>query len=319
MDKHTIQKLEFDKIKSLLHSKCHTPLGMDKAESLMPSTDYNEIKQNLDETFELKEILTFEEPFAIQTLDPIDSLLSRLKIELTYLEPSDYLKIGHFLSVSRSLKKYMRGKTDKYPLIAAYTSEIQEAPEISKKIDRAIDRGGEIKDNASSALRKIRTEKQVVRNRILSKLEALIHAKRPSGTRQDDLITIRDERFVIPVATSEFTSRSGVIHGRSKSGATFFVEPMETVEMNNQMRELVHDEEAEIERILIDIGDSIREKMYALNHNYDQIGQIDFIHSKAKLAIQLNCEQAELIDSPLLELKKARHPLLLIAAEKPWH
>jgi DNA mismatch repair protein MutS2 len=316
MDKHTIKKLEFDKIKNLLHSKCHTPLGIEKVKSLFPSTNYDEIKQNLDETFQLKEILTFEEPFAIQTLDPIDTLLSKLKIDMTYLEPSEYLKIGHFLSVARSMKRYMRGKTDKYPLIAAYTSEIQEAPEISKKIDNAIDRAGEIKDNASPTLRKIRIEKQLARNKILSKLEALIHSRRPSGTRQDDLITIRDERFVIPVATSEFTSRSGVIHGRSKSGATFFVEPMETVEMNNQMRELTDDERAEIERILIDIGDSIREKIYTLDQNYKQIGQVDFIHSKARLAIQLNCEQAELIDSPLLELKNARHPLLLIAAEQ---
>jgi DNA mismatch repair protein MutS2 len=314
MDKQTFTKLEFDKIIKHLRAKCHTPLGIEKIERLSPKTDFASIKKDLDETFEMSEILKFEEPFVLQTLDPVDVFFDKLRVEQTFLEPADYLKVAHFLRVSQSLKRYMKGKGEKYPLIADYISGIQTAPEVIERIEKAIDRVGEIKDSASSALRKIRIDKQLIRNKILAKLEALIQSKRPSGTRQDDLITFRDGRYVIPMAASEFTSKSGVIHGRSKSGATFFVEPMTTVEMNNQLRSLIIEEEQEIERILIEIGDSIRLKLPLMEENYRLIGQIDFIHSKARLALELDCDRPELVDSPQLNLKQARHPLLLISA-----
>ena len=317
MDKHTLNKLEYDKILSNIHGKCHTSAGMEFVDSLSPTTDYPTIKKSLEEVFELTEILKFEEPFILQTLDPIDVLLSKLKVEMTYLDPSDYLKISYFIQVVHSLQRYMKEKKEKYPLISEYIAELKAAQEIIDKINNAIDRTGEIKDSASPRLRSIRVDKHLVRNRIMTKLDALIQDQRPSGTRQDDLITIRDGRYVIPVATSEFNSKNGVVHGRSKSGATFFVEPMVTVELNNQLRALINDEEEEIERILIEIGDAIRARHRELVINYQVIGKIDFIHAKAKLAVQLDCNMPELTSTPLLDLKDARHPLLVLSAEKP--
>ena len=316
MDMQTLKKLEYDKILSNIRAKCHTPAGMELTESLSPSTDYATIKKSLEEVFELTEILRFEEPFILQTLDPVDELLSKLKVEMTYLAPSEYLKISYFIQVVHSLQNYMKEKKEKYPLIAEYIAELKSAKEVIVKINDAIDRTGEIKDSASSRLRSIRIDKHLVRNKIMTKLDALIQDQRPSGTRQDDLITIRDGRYVIPVATSEFNSKNGVVHGRSKSGATFFVEPMQTVELNNQLRALINDEEEEIERILIDIGDSIRVRHKELSVNYQVVGKIDFIHAKAKLAVQLDCNKPELTSTPLLDLKNARHPLLLLSAEK---
>ncbi len=317
MDKHTLEKLEFDKIRKLLHESCYTPPGAEKVDSLYPAEDYDTIKKLLDETGQMAEILRFEEPFVLQTIDPVDIYLSRLRIESTYLDSTEYLKIAHFLRVSHSLKRYMKGKAEKYPLIQDYVIQIQEAPEIIEKIEKAIDKTGEIMDSASPKLRKIRIDKQIERNRILAKLEAMIQRRRTSETRQDDLITIRDGRYVIPMATSDVTSRTGVIHGRSKTGMTMFVEPMETVEMNNRLRELINEEEAEIERILIEIGDSIRARLEALGHNYFILGEVDFIHARGRLALRLDCNLPELVDEPMVDLKDARHPLLLRAAEKP--
>lgn len=317
MDKQTLEKLEYHKIKENIHGKCYTPLGISKVEKLYPQTEYAIIKRTLDETHEMFEILSFEEPFVLQTLDPIDEYLNRLKIELTFLNPLEYYKISHFIAVIHAIHSYMSDKKEKYPLISEYTNELTSAKEIAQKIEKAIDRTGEIKDNASTKLRKIRIDKHVVRNRIITKLEALIQGSKSSSSRQDDLVTIRDDRYVIPVSTSDFNSKTGVIHGRSKSGATFFIEPMVTVEMNNHLRSLINDEEEEIERILVDIGDSIRLRMNDLHKNYQLAGQIDFIHAKAKLAVQLDCNRPELTSQPLLDLKKTRHPLLLLAAEKP--
>ncbi len=316
MDKHTLEKLEFNKIRSLLLESCYTPVGAEKVNALYPARDYATIKKLLDETGEMAEILRFEEPFALQTIDPVDSFLAKLRIESTYLDPTDYLKMAHFLRVAHSLTRYMKGKAEKYALINEYVVQIQEAPEVISKIEKAIDKTGEIMDSASSKLRKIRIEKQLERNKILTRLEAMIQKRRTSETRQDDLITIRDGRYVIPMATSDVTARTGVIHGRSKTGMTMFVEPMETVEMNNRLRELINEEEAEIERILIEIGDLIRAKLSELNHNYIIIGAIDFIHARGRLAVRLNSNLPELVDQPLVELKSARHPLLLKSAEK---
>ncbi|MBD3219352.1 MAG: endonuclease MutS2 [candidate division Zixibacteria bacterium] len=316
MDEHTLNKLEFDKIKNLLRDICHTPAGIARAESLYPRINYDQIKKELAETGQLTEILRFEEPFVLQTLDPIDTYLSRLKVQNTYIASTEYLKIAHFLRVCHNLKHYMKGKTDKYPLINAYVSEIQPGHEVLQKIEKAIDKTGEIMDSASSRLRKIRIEKQLVRNKILAKLESMIQSRRSSETRQDDVITIRDNRYVIPMPTSDVTSRTGVIHGHSKTGMTLFVEPMATVEMNNHLRELINDEEEEIERILIDIGDSVRSQFDEFRHNYEMIGIIDFIHAKGRLAVRLDCNPPELVDGPYVNLKEARHPLLLIAVEK---
>ncbi|HEQ97850.1 MAG TPA: endonuclease MutS2 [candidate division Zixibacteria bacterium] len=316
MDEHTLHKLEFDKIKVLLRDICHTPAGVARAENLYPRIDYEQIKRELAETAQLTEILRFEEPFVMQTLDPVDLYLSRLKVENSYLDATEYLKVAHFLRVCHSLTQYMKGKADKYPLINSYISEIKPAPEVLKKIEKAIDKTGEVMDSASPKLRKIRIEKQLVRNRILARLESMIQSRRTPETRQDDLITIRDGRYVIPMQTSDVTSKTGVIHGRSKTGMTLFVEPMATVEMNNHLRELLNEEEEEIERILIDIGDSVRSHLPEFRHNYEMVGIIDFIHAKARLAVRLDCNPPRLVERPYIDLKDSRHPLLLISVEK---
>ncbi|MBD3382169.1 MAG: endonuclease MutS2 [candidate division Zixibacteria bacterium] len=315
MDKQTLDKLEFSRIRESLSQKCYSPPGLAFSEALYPLTDHDKISAELDETAQMTEILRFEEPFPLETVDPVDDYLYRLKIDNTYLDPSEYRKIAHFINVCDRIKRYFRNKSEKYTLITSYIKEIASAPEICQKVEKAIDRDGEIKDSASSKLRKIRIDKQVVRNRILDRLESMLSNRRSSGDRQDDLVTIRDGRYVIPVSSSDFTSKSGVVHGRSKSGATFFVEPMQTVEMNNQLRGLYLEEEAEIERILIDIGDSIRERSDELKANYQIIGRIDFLHAKARLAVQLDCNKPELAHKALLELNQARHPLLIMAHE----
>jgi len=315
MDQHTLSKLEYDKIIERLMGKCHSPLGRQKCAGLQPSTDYESIKKALAESHQMTEILQFEEPFPMQTVDDVDSFFSRLKIASTYIDATEYIKIAHFLRTVAGIKRYMKPKAEKYPLICAYANDLMPCPEIIEKVEKAIDKSGEIKDSASSRLRSIRTEKQVVRNKILTKLEAMIQDHPAGGSRQDNVITIRDNRYVVPMATSDVTSRTGVIHGRSKSGATLFVEPMATVEANNHLRELMHAEEAEIERILIDIGDSVRDNLDNLHENYRLISIIDFIHAKGRLAVQLDSHLPKLNDGPVFNLKKAFHPLLLMASE----
>lgn len=311
----TLETLEFDKIRLLLAGKSLTPAGKQLALDISPIESDTELNRVLDETTEMAEILKFEEPFPLQRVDEADKLLAYVSTEGTFLDPGDLLKLKVFLEVCNRLKKYIRNKVEKYPLITAYMNAIKLQQTIIDAIDRAIDRTGEVKDSASPALRKIRIEKLSTRNKVLTKLESIIRSRTTQGSRQDDLVTIRDGRYVIPVAESEFTSKAGVVHDRSKSGATLFVEPMETVELNNRLRKLDSDEEDEIERILLSIADLARSEIGALKKNYRMVAAIDFLHCRGVLSLQLDANKPSIVSETRIKLENACHPLLLLQAK----
>lgn len=312
----SINILEFDKIRSFLVGKCLTPAGKELALSLVPFQNDTDLNLNLDETTEMAEILKFEEPFPLQRLDDTETMLRQVSTKGTYLAAESLLKFKIFLEICGRLRRYVKNKVDKYPLLVSYLTEIKLTPDIIDAIEKAIDKTGEIRDSASPELRRIRIEKGSTRSKVLSKLENIIKSRRQIGSRQDDLITIRDGRYVIPVPETELSSESGVVHDRSKSGATVFVEPMQTVELNNRLRKLDSDEEHEIERILIAISDMIRADHSDLKNNYRVISIIDFIHSRGLLSTRLDATRPSIISENRIKLVNARHPLLLLKAEK---
>ncbi len=314
-DNEALEILEFDKIRTMLAGKSLTPAGKELALAIEPLENNGDINRILDETTEMVEILSFEEPFPLQRIDDTNRLLHRVATEGTYLDPSELLKIKIFVEICGRLKKYIRNKSDKYPLIAELISKMSFAQEIIDAIDKAIDKTGEVKDSASPELRKIRIERSSTRNKILSRLEKIIGARTQRGTYQDDIITVRDGRYVIPIAEGDFTTQSGVVHDRSKSGATLYVEPLETVELNNRLRKLDSQEEKEITRILISIADLIREELASLQASYDVYAGIDFIHTRGQLSLQLDANRPMIISESRVRLIDARHPLLLTQAE----
>ncbi|MBU1319224.1 MAG: endonuclease MutS2 [candidate division Zixibacteria bacterium] len=314
IEPETLKILEFDKIRLLLAGKSLTPAGKELALGISPIESDSDLNRRLDETTEMAEIISFEEPFPLQRVDDADRLLAFVSTEGTFLDPEELLKLKIFLEICGRLRKYVKNKAEKYPLMAAYLLAIKEQQEIINAIDSAIDSTGEVKDSASPALRRIRIEKGSIRNKVLNKLESMIRSRATHGSRQDDLVTIRDGRYVIPVAENDFTSRSGVVHDRSKSGATLFVEPMETVELNNKLRKLDSDEEKEIERILLSISDLVRTQISALDENYRIIAVTDFIHTRGVMSIQLDANRPSIVAESRLRLVDARHPLLLLKA-----
>jgi len=315
IEQETLRLLEFDKIRSILSGSTLTPAGKALSESISPLDDDKVLNRRLDETTEMAEILNFEEPFPLQRVDDADILLERVSAEGTFLDPHECLKIRVFLEVCDRLQRYMKNKSDKYPLLAGHLSGMRAAKQITDAIDKAIDKTGEVKDSASSRLRSIRIEKSTTRNRILSKLEKLVRSRKQHSSRQDDIVTIRDGRFVIPVAEHDFTSQAGVVHDRSKSGATLYVEPMETVELNNRLRSLDSEEEREIEKILTAIADLIRTELPSLIGNYRVLSEIDFIHSRGRLSVRLGGNRPSIVSETRIKLENAYHPLLLIRSE----
>lgn len=316
MNEHTLKVLEFDKVREMLSRMCLSEMGKELASSIFPTKDKEIAEKELRETTELKEILLYEEPFPLTSMKDIRLSLKRAEAEGTALEPAELLNIAEILNISRSLIKFFRNKKEKYVHISTLVSELRSYDEILAAIHSAVDSTGEIKDSASGRLSDIRHQEKTLRNRILDKLESMLGARKTKGPRQDDIITMRDGRYVIPVEESEFFQSRGIIHDRSRSGATYYVEPLGVVGMNNQLRELALEEEAEILRILREITNLIRSEVADLDVTVRVLQEIDFIHAKAQLSFKYEGSSPLLNEQGYVNLIEARHPLLSLSKEK---
>jgi DNA mismatch repair protein MutS2 len=310
MDEHTLKVLEFDKIKTMLSSRCLSDGGKELSLSLFPSKDKETIEKEIRETTELKEILLYEERFPLSTMKDIRESLKKAEIEEAYLEPKELLNIGEILAISKALLKFIKSKEEKYPHIFGLISQLRSFDQIQSAINSCVDPPGEIKDTASGKLSDIRHQKKTVRNRLLEKLESILGARKIKGSRQDDIITIRDGRYVIPMEEAEFFQQRGIVHDKSKSGATLFVEPLVAVGLNNQLRELTLEEEKEIERILKEITSMIRMELKDLKIMVKTLQKLDFIYAKARLSFDYEGNPPLLNEQGYINLIEARHPLL---------
>ena len=316
MDEHTLKVLEFDKIRGMLSKHCLSEMGRELATSIFPTKDKEIAEKEIRQTTELKEILLYEEKFPLSSMQDIRDSLKKAQIEGANLEPKELLNIAQILNISKSLIKFFKNKKEKYPHICGLISELRSFDEILSAITSAVDPSGEIRDSASGRLSDIRHQKKTLRNRILDKLESMMGARKAKGPRQDDIITIRDGRYVIPMDESDFFQSRGIIHDRSRSGATVLVESLVVVGLNNQLRELSLEEKAEIERILLEISGMIRGELVDLDVNVRILQELDFIHAKAQLSFDYDGNPPLLNEQGYMNLIEARHPLLHLPKDK---
>ncbi|MCX6825639.1 MAG: hypothetical protein NTV06_00010, partial [candidate division Zixibacteria bacterium] len=314
-DSHTLEVLEYPKIISILEGLCLTSYGLVKIGAIAPMNHKEAIETRLDETSQMKDIIRFGQAFPLSRVEDVTSLLNKSKAEGIFLEPVEFLRIEELIEISISLHNYAKSERSKFPLITGYLTAIYSAPEIKKAIDKTIDRDGTIKDSASPELQKIRSNIITLKSKIVSRLEHALTERHKSQGWQDDTVTIRDGRYVIPVIAGQFRSDSGIIHDRSQSGATFYVEPNEIVEANNNLGLLFQDERLEIDRILRRITSMIRDRSDQLLQNCDIIGSLDALHAAALFSIRVGGEKPSIDTENHLRLLKASHPLLLYYAE----
>jgi len=316
-DKHTLEVLEYDKVISILRGLCLTHYGMNLVDRLLPMTDSKAIDERLHEVSQMKDIIRFGEIFPLYRLEDATGLIIRSKTEGIFLEPKDLLKIKELVEVSSELHSYAHSdrdsltNRDRFPLIAEYLNELHPFPEIKKEIDKAIDKEGEVLDTASSKLKRIRMEIGDLKGRIMSRLRNILSKKQKSQGWQDDTVTRRDGRYVIPVIAGQFRSDSGIIHDRSQSGATMYVEPNEIVEHNNKLGLLGQEERFEIDRILRYITSIIGNASDRLMANAEIIGILDSIHAAGLLSIKTEGNKPDLRTERGFKMFKAQHPLLL--------
>lgn len=310
MDEHTFSVLEFPKIKNQLKEKVSTAMGELIVENIMPKIDLQQIIHTQRETTEMREIISYDGIPPFSKLEDISDALKRSVVKGSILDAEKIIKILKVLKTSRLIKNFLLKTKGKYPLIRERAEKIRTFSELEKEIIQCIDEDGVVLDRASPELRKIRREIIKKEQTLKNKLETIIRSSRFSAIIQEPLITVRQNRYVIPVKQEKKAKFPGIIHDKSDSGATLFIEPFIVVELNNLLRQLINDEEQEILKILQRITSFIGERAQEINDSVLSLGEVDFIYARAVLADKMKAVEPRLNQDGLINLTQARHPLL---------
>ena len=310
LDEHTLSVLEFSKIKNQLKEKISTATGELIVENITPKIDLQQIINTQRETTEMREIISYDGTPPFSRLEDISSELKRSAIMGSILDAKKVVKILKVLKTSRLIKNFLLKTKEKYPLIRERAEKIRTFSELEKEIIQCIDEDGVVLDQASPELRKIRRDIIKKEQALKNKLETIIRSSRFAAIIQEPLITVRQNRYVIPVKQEKKAKFPGIVHDKSDSGATLFIEPFVVVELNNLLRQLIKDEEQEILKILQRITSLIGERAQEINDSVLSLGEIDFIYARAVLADKMKAVEPILNQDGFIILFQARHPLL---------
>ena len=306
-----LQKLEFNKILDILTKYCVTTAGKKLASSLLPSNNKDEVKHSLAETEEAVN-LNFRNSFpSIYDFSDINFSLKSLENGST-LSCTSILNLNNILKMAFSLKDYFNKdfiETDDYPILSDLFDGLYSNKSIIETVDKSILDENTISDDASIELKAIRRKQKSLEQDIRNKLNSIIHSS-SAKYLQDNIITIRNDRFVIPVKEEYRSSIKGFVHDVSNAGSTLFIEPVSIFEMNNKINELKSQEEIEIEKILQKLSYLFAPYCEELKLNARLISRLDFIFAKAKYSRDINGITPKINDDKIINLLSARHPLI---------
>jgi len=311
MDKKVLRVLEYNKIIDKLADKTTSVLSREIAEQLIPSDDISSIVSMQQETSEAVSMIMRKGSPPIHGLSDIRGALKRAEIG-SILSPKELLQISHSLKIAQNMKRYAGEdrRSEVYAVIDSLVEQLQPLKSVQDSINQCIIGEDEIADNASSELSSIRRQMRNINNKIKDILNQIIHSAKYQKYLQEPIVTVRGDRYVIPVKAEYKAEVPGMLHDSSASGATLFIEPMAVVQANNELRGLEGKEKKEIERILSELTEMIHQHIHEIHVNVRNIAQLDFIFAKAKLSIDMNAVEPVMNEQGYLNIKKARHPLI---------
>lgn len=311
MDGKALKVLEFNKIIDMLRQYAASELGKAIVDKLEPSTDINEITHNQRETSEAVSMIIKKGSLGLGGLRPVSEYIKRVNVS-GILNIEELIHIGDFLRVSRRAKDYAKSesKNDSFPILEPQFDSIETVTGLEREIERCIPSPTEIADDASRALREIRRNIKIANDRIKEQLNSIIHSNTYRNMLQEAVITIRNERYCVPVKQEYKNTFAGLIHDQSATGATVFIEPISVVQLNNKIKELFNKEKTEIERILALLSAKVAENGEIILANADILAHIDFVFAKAELSIKMKGVEPKFNAKGYVNIKKARHPLL---------
>ncbi len=306
------QKIGFDRIREMLRQKCISNMGLEWVNKMHFQDSYEAIQSQLGETNEFCRIVREFDNFPASHFFDLRSALKKIKIEGRFLEEVELFDLKRSLESVRAIVTFFNKQNDEvFPLLRSKTRQVQVFPYIYDRIDSILNKLGKIRDNATPELAKIRKEILSLQSGMSRRLQAILKQAQKDGLVElDATVSIRDGRAVIPISAGNKRKIKGIVYDESGTGKTSYVEPNEIVEMNNEIRELEYAERREIIKILTDFSNDIRPYLDDLFYSYDFLGEIDFIRSKALLAVEFDAILPDFTDKPILEWFRAIHPLL---------
>jgi len=303
-----IQTLEFDKIRQLISTHCASEIGRDKVLALTPFKKIEKIKKHLDITDEALRIYSSYNSVPIYKLKNVDEHIQRANIG-AILNIEELLDIQNLLlNVSRVQLYAKKVELEQIVYFSHFCMEMDSLKDLRDEIERCIDESGFIKDSASFELRKIRREIKSKESTIKRKLDQIVSTQ--SNMMSEAIVTIRNDRFVIPIKEEYKYTFKGIIHDQSSSGQTVYIEPQSTVDLNNHISELTIKEQAEISRILMFLSGLVSSHADIIKQNMYFLGEIDLMFAKGKYAIDTKSTRPEINEEDDIKLIQARHPLI---------
>ena len=310
-----LEALEWGQVHALVARSIASPAGAVEMELVAPSTDRARIEHDLAETGEgIAYLRAAGQGGAVRinlnALPDIALSVQKLRIEGAALEPREIFGLITFLDRAADSKSSLNAAAERFPMLAVYAGRIGDFRQVLREISGKIQADGSVLDSASPHLNRIRRDIEKQRKAIQDSLERFLKANRNEGVLQDEYVTIRNERFVVPVLVGQRRKLPGVIHGASSTGQTLFLEPLDTIDLNNELVRLQDDESREVFRILRELTERLRGAAEPIREAAAVMARLDVIFAKARFAIDFDCVIPKFTERRL-DLRNARHPLLI--------
>lgn len=314
MQQRVLKVLEFQKVKEQVLELASSSLGRQLVEELMPSTNFEEVVRRQEETDEATSILRLKGNVPLSGIYDIKPHIKRADIG-GMLSPQELMQISSTIHASRMIKKFISDLIEEELALVhlqELTLEIVVLSDLEEAIRMAVDDNGAILDSASELLRSLRNQLRTKESRVRERLESMIRSANAQKMLSDAIVTIRNDRFVIPVKQEYRGHYGGIIHDQSSSGQTLFIEPQSIVQLNNELQEIRVKEQQEIERILIELSSRVAEFSIELRTIVDVLAQVDFMFAKARYGSKIKASKPNMNNEGRINLFKARHPLIPI-------
>ena len=316
MLKHSFKTLEFDKILERLRDCATSNFGKELALKLEPADDFETVRDNLSLTTEAVRIFAVSAP-PLGGFRDVREVFKKIKLGSS-ADAEELLNVLSTMYTMRQVKIFFKETKETEadaPQLKARATEIEILGNLERQLDNAIDEHGTIRDTASVELQKIRRDLRGAQSRIKTEIFNILHDTDKQKFFQDAIVTMRGDRYVLPVKLEYKAQFPGIVHDQSATGATVFIEPLAVVNLNNSVKELEAAERHEVMRILRSLSDDVRKNLEPLNNNIKILAEVDLLFAKARLARDMNA--TEPILETFTDLKSARHPLINPATVVP--
>lgn len=307
MNNRSLRVLEFDKIIKQLEGHTATTLGTRLASKLKPATNIVDVQEMHRETDEAMQIIRLNKSIPLGGIFDIQDSLKRSLIG-SVLSTTECLEIASTIYGGRQVKNSIEKLDEDLPILQELATQITSLRDLEQSIRRCIDDQGNVLDSASGKLRGIRSSIRTFESRVRGQLES--YTRTQSNLLSDAIVTIRNNRYVLPVKHEHRHTFGGIVHDQSASGQTLFMEPQAVVDINNQLQEAKVLEKQEIERILRKLTSDIAEQELYLRENITVLANIDFIFARATLGAEMKATMPEMNDQGIIQMHQVRHPLI---------